>query len=102
MSSGKIDVTMNRYGAVLPRRGYLALVERNANISKEAKKKLSWLDHYRKTDTAKLTWRYFGISPQTFYRWKNRYNPYGLNTIESKSSRPRRRRKPDTPTEVED
>jgi putative transposase len=102
MSSGKIGVTMNRYGVVLPRRGYLASIERRTNISKEAKKRLCWLDHYRKTGKARLTCRYFGISPQTFYRWKNRYNPYDLKTLESRSSRPLRRRKPETPTEVED
>jgi putative transposase len=64
-SSGKIGVTMNRCGLVLPRRGYLAFVERNANVSKEAKKRLSWFDHYRKTANARLTCRYFAISPQT-------------------------------------
>jgi len=102
MSSGRIGVTMNSYGVVLPRGGYLASLERRTNISKEAKKRLSWLDHYRKTSNARLTCRYFGISPQTFYRWKKRYNPYDFNTLESRSSRPLRRRKPQTPTEVED
>jgi len=67
MSSGKIGVTMNRYGVVLPRGGYLASLERRINISKEAKKRLSWFDHYVKTCNARLTCRYFGISPQTFY-----------------------------------
>jgi len=102
MSSGKIGVTMNRYGVVLPRGGYLASLERRINISREAKKRLSWFDHYRKTSNARLTCRYFGISPQTFYRWKKRFNPYDLSKLESRSSRPLRRRKPQTPAEVED
>ncbi len=88
MSSGKIGVTMNRYGVVLPRGGYLASLERRINISKErriniskeAKKRLSWFDHYRKTCNARLTCRYFGISPQTFYRIR-KYNTHNTNQI---------------------
>lgn len=102
MSSGKIGVTMNTYGVVLPKGNYLSSFGRRINISKEAKKRLSWFDHYRKTSNARLTCRYFGISPQTFYRWKKRYNPYDLSTLESRSSRPLRRRKPQTLPEVED
>ena len=94
MSSGKIGVTMNIYGVVLPKGNYLYSFGRRINISKEAKKRLSWLDHNRKTSNARLTCRYFGISPQTFYRWKKRYNAHDLSTLESRSSRPLRRRKP--------
>jgi len=100
MTSGKIGVTMNRYGVVLPRGGYLASLEGRINISREAKKRLNWFVHYRKTRNARLTCRHFGISPQTFYRWKKRFNPYDLSTLESRSSRPLRRRKPQTPAEV--
>jgi len=41
-----------------------------------------------------LTCRHFGISRQTFYRWKRRYNPRSLTTLESRSHRPRRLRQP--------
>ena len=36
----------------------------------------------------------FGISPQTFYRWKRRYDPYHLETLEDRSCRPKRVRQP--------
>jgi len=100
MSSGKIGVTMNRYGVILPRGRYLASIGIRTNISKEAKKRVTWFDHLRKTGNARLTCRYFGISPQTFYRWKRRFNPHDLTTLESRPSRPHRRRKPQTSTEV--
>jgi transposase-like protein len=43
---------------------------------------------------AALTCRYFGISRQTFYRWKRRYDPYHLRSLEDGSHRPHRRRQP--------
>ena len=43
---------------------------------------------------ARLTCRYFGISPQTFYRWKRRYNPQRLESLEERSRRPHRLRQP--------
>lgn len=100
MSSGKIGVTMSIYGVVLPRTSSLASLVRRTHISKEAAKRLKWFDHYRKTGNARLTCRYFGISSQTFYRWKRRFNPYRLTSLEAKSSRPLRVRKPETPPKV--
>lgn len=102
MSSGKIGVTMNKYATALPRGSYLASLERRINISKGAKKRLMWFDYYRRTGNARKVCRYYGISPQTFYRWKRRFNPHDLSTLESGSSRPHRRRKPQTPIEVVD
>lgn len=43
---------------------------------------------------ARLTCRHFDISPQTFYRWLRRYNPRDLATLEERSRRPRRTRRP--------
>ena len=43
---------------------------------------------------ATLTCRYFGISRQTFYRWKGRYISRDLRSLEERSHRPRRLRKP--------
>jgi len=97
---GKIGVTMNTYGTVLPRSSWLASLARKTNISKEAKKRLAWFDYYQKKGNVRLTCRYFGISPQTFYRWKKRFNPYDLTTLEAKSSKPLRVREPETPVEV--
>jgi len=58
------------------------------NISKEAKNRLKWFDYYRKRQNAAKTCRYFGITSKTFYKWKKRYNPHDLTTLEEKSRRP--------------
>jgi putative transposase len=53
------------------------------------------MDYYKAhVNNAALTCRHFGISRQTFYRWKRRYDPNDLKTLESRSHRPRRTRQP--------
>jgi putative transposase len=53
------------------------------------------MDYYKAhEENAALTCRHFGISRQTFYRWKRRYDPKNLKTLESRSHRPRRTRQP--------
>jgi len=37
---------------------------------------------------------HFDISPQTFYRWKRRYNPKHIGSLEERSRRPRHLRQP--------
>ena len=76
-----------------PRSRYL---ERGAaELSREAHKRLQWFDHYQAHGgNAALTCRYFGISRQTFYRWRQRYDPQALSTLEDRSHRPQRRRRP--------
>ena len=44
--------------------------------------------------------RKLGIAEQTFYRWKNRFDPYDLTTLEEESRRPRHVRQPQTPAAV--
>jgi transposase InsO family protein len=80
-------------GMGMPRSRYL---ERGAGErSREAQKRLAWFDHYQgQGRNAALTCRYFGISRQTFYRWKRRYDPQNLRTLEAGSHRPHRRRQP--------
>src|SRR5439155_874512 len=77
----------------IPRSRYLR--QGVAELSREAQKRLRWFDHYQAhgRNTA-LTCRYFGISRQTFYRWKRRYDPQQLTTLEDRSHRPVRRRRP--------
>jgi transposase InsO family protein len=41
-----------------------------------------------------LTCRYFGISRQTFYGWKRRYDSLNLRTLEDRSHQPHHRRRP--------
>ena len=80
-------------GIGVPRSRYL---ERGTGeLSREARKRLQWFDHYQTQGrNAALTCRYFGISRQTFYRWRRRYDPWNLTTLESRSPRPHHRRRP--------
>lgn len=64
-------------------------------LSREARQRLRWMDHYGAHGrNASLTCRYFGISRQTFYRWKRRYDPRNLRSLEDRSHRPHHLRKP--------
>jgi transposase len=63
--------------------------------SKRARQRLKWFDYYNShAHNARLTCRYFGISPQTFYRWKRRYNHKHLASLEDRSHRPQHLRQP--------
>lgn len=61
--------------------------------SKQAKVRLKWFCYYENHDhNVSLTCRYFGISRQTFYRWKRRYDPRDLSSLEDRASSPKKRR----------
>ena len=49
-----------------------------------------------------LTCRYFGIPQKTFYKWKARYNPRDILSLENYSRRPDHFRKPEIPAEIVD
>lgn len=72
-------------------------------LSREARQRLKWFDYYNAhNQNARLTCRYFGITPQTFYRWKRRYDPARLGSLEDHSHRPKHVRQPTwTKAEVE-
>ena len=75
--------------------GVIRISKRTADISKEAKKRLSWFDFYEAHGrNARKTCRHFGISPDTFYWWKKRYDPKNLRTLDDRSHRPRHVRQP--------
>lgn len=59
-------------------------------LSRSAKQRLKWMEHFRKYRNARLTCRHFGISPDTFYLWKKRFVPADLRTLEDnlKTRRP--------------
>lgn len=80
-------------GLGIPRSRYL---ERGAReLSRSARLRLSWMDHYQEHgQNAAFTCRHFGISRQSFYRWKRRYDPENLASLEDRSQRPHRRRQP--------
>lgn len=66
--------------------GSLRLKRHAADVSKEAQHRVKWFAYYQAHDcNARLTCRYFGISSQTFYRWKRRYSPEKLETLEAHS-----------------
>ncbi len=88
------------YGSLVPGSEYIRSLVRQGKISAGAAKRLRWMDYYRRCENARLTCRYFGISAQTFYRWKRRYDPYDLTTLEEESRRPQRVRRPQTPLRV--
>jgi putative transposase len=90
----------SKYGLIIPKASYITSLVRQGTISKEAAKRLRWMDHYNRYRNARLTCRYYGISPQTFYRWKNRYDAYDLRTLESGSHRPYKIHHPETPVKV--
>jgi len=98
---GRIGTHMKYKGFIIPRTGMFDRVRRN-DISKGGEKRLKWMDFYRKVGNARLTCRYFGISPDTFYRWKRRYDPKNLKSLEDspKSRRPNHLRHPETEDEI--
>ena len=68
---------------------------RALELSKEAKHRLrmmTWYDGHGRN--AALTCRHFGISRDTFYRWRRRFEKYGPGGLENGSRRPRRVRTP--------
>lgn len=78
---------------------------RSASLSKDAQKRLLWIDwYYSHGKNAELTCRHFGISKSVFYRWKNRFNPQYLQSLEfdTKTRRPKRVRLMTTSQEVID
>ena len=77
----------------VPRASSLARV--GPELSRAAQLRLTWITQYQsRGQNAARTCRYFGISRQTFYRWKRRYDPQDLSTLEERSRCPHRRRQP--------
>ena len=92
----RYGVAMNTYGSIVPK---LAKLRNTKTLSKKAKQKLKWMDFYESHNrNARLTCRHFGISPDVFYRWKRRYKPGYLLTLEDNMAnrRPKSVRTPQT------
>lgn len=89
---------MNTYGAVLP--GAVSLARILVGLSKEARKRVGWFDYYNKQGkNASLACRHFGISRKTFHKWKRRYSPYFVSSLEDRSRKPRKFRSSSVPAE---
>ena len=98
---GIIGVPMRYKGFLVPRRRYISRILQG-DITKEATKRLAWMDFYQKSGNARLTCRHFGITPDTFYRWKSRYKPKNLKSLETNpgTKRPHTLRTPSTPPHI--
>src|SRR5947208_7024256 len=71
-------------------------------LSKEARHRLRLITWYEEhSRNAALTCRHFGISRDTFYRWKRRFDAGGPGGLEDGSHRPRRVRTPTWSKELE-
>jgi transposase InsO family protein len=61
--------------------------------SRQAKLRLQILT-YAETHSVAATCRHFGIARSTYYRWKERYVPARVGSLENRSSRPQQTRRP--------
>jgi putative transposase len=79
----------------VPEARHLARLGEKREPSRAARTRLAWLEWRRAHGgNAALTCRHFGISRQTFYRWRRRFRGGQLGQLEDRSHRPRRRRQP--------
>lgn len=72
-------------------------------LTKEGLKRLEWFDFYLSHNkNISLTCRHFGISRDTFYLWKRRFNPKNLLSLEfdTKTRRPHKVREMTTPQHI--
>ena len=91
--------TMSISGSVIP--GARSLAGIPVGLSKQARQRLKWFDYYHShNNNARLTCRHFGISPETFYRWKRRFDPRHLESLEDRSHRPKHVRQSTAPPEL--
>jgi putative transposase len=80
---------------ILPRSFVKLAWRRNSMLkpSPQAAQRLAWLEFYQAVRDVSVVCRSFKISRQTFYKWKNRYNPNDLSSLENKSKAPEIKRK---------
>src|SRR6202140_4159809 len=70
------------------------LARTGAELSREARIRLAWMDFDRDSGNVPPPCRHFAISRQTFYRWQRRYDPYDLTSLDGRSHCPHNRRQP--------
>ena len=71
------------------------------DLSKNARKRLKWMDYYHRSQNVSKTCRHFDIPRKTFYKWLKRYNPKNLYTLEDQDKAPISRRKREISPEQE-
>lgn len=64
------------------------------HISPKAKTRLEWMIFYysQAKKNALFTASYFGISSKTFHKWKKRFDPHRIQSLEEKTRAPHHRR----------
>lgn len=77
-----------------------AVARAGVELSRAAQVRLRWMSYYHQHRNAARTCRHFGISRQTFYRWKRRWDAHDLSCLEDRSHRPHRMRQPTWPPEL--
>src|SRR5258708_40029456 len=80
-------------GDALPEARQLARIGKS--LSRAARTRFHWMLFYLFNGrNAARPCRHFGISRQTFYRWRRRFDRHDLTTLEGRSHRPRNIRRP--------
>jgi transposase InsO family protein len=74
------------------------------HISPQAKQRLEWLIFYHTVGkrNAKFTASYFAVSRKTFHKWKKRFNPRLIQSLEEKSRAPHKKREWEVTPEQEE
>lgn len=85
------------YGVIIPGAARIAKI---TSLSKEAVRRLKWIDYYREKKNVTETCRHFDIGRSLFYKWYNRYQKMGIIGLEDQSKRPYAVRKREVLPEV--
>lgn len=100
MAHGRMDYSSAIRDVAPPQ---LKRVQLTVSLSKTAKLRLQWMDYYRlHGNNAALTARHFGIAKSCFFKWRNRYQAFGLAGLMDQPKRPKTVRQPLTPLTVTD
>lgn len=70
-------------------------------LSKQAKARLKWIDHYHLKKNVSLTCKHFDISRKTFYKWYSRFKIFGIMGLEDGKRGSHRKRQPEISWEQE-
>ncbi len=89
---GSVGTTTSIYHTRLPHQDTIRRMAETANLSREARVRLTWIGHYKKHGNASMTCRRFGISRSTLYKWLKRYIQKGPRGLQDLPRTPKRRR----------
>jgi len=71
-----------------------------AELSTKARRRLEALEVWRQSGKRQIAIDIFGVSQATLYRWRKRFDPQDVRSLEARSRRPHRVRSPQTPRPV--